>query len=297
MSAMKLPKPGLWQEICLVPAALIGIRLLIPALIGVLYLWISPTHQRSTAPWIELISAALVCAACLGAYNFLMRTFRRSPVAELRGEAAQKELFLGAVAGLGLVSLAMSVQWLLGFWRFTGINVDQAMWWGVAIGLSASVFEELLARGILFRLIDIHHGPWWALVISTVVFGSLHLMNPGITWFGAMMLTLGAGPLLGAAYLWKRTLWLPIGLHFGWNLAQASLWSQNVSGTGEQQGLLGGIASGPDWATGGSVGMEGSVFTALICLGVSAVIIYVLHRNGRLYVSTPTSPETNRGAS
>jgi hypothetical protein len=82
------------------------------------------------------------------------------------------------------------------------------------------------------------------------------------------------GVLLSAAYVLTRRLWLPIGIHFGWDFSQDALFGV---GNGAK-GLVEGDLSGPALLSGGSAGVEGSVVALLLCAGVGA---YLLVRAGR----------------
>src|SRR5581483_6741863 len=104
-----------------------------------------------------------------------------------------------------------------------------------------------------------------ALVASSVVFAALHLANPGAGVVSTLTLVV-AGLLLGSAYLATRTLWLPMGLHFGWNFFQGPVFGFPVSGT-EESTLLRLAPSGAPLLTGGRFGPEASV------VGVGAEIV------------------------
>jgi membrane protease YdiL (CAAX protease family) len=62
-------------------------------------------------------------------------------------------------------------------------------------------------------------GTWIALVVSSPLFGVAHALNPGATFSSTIGIALQAGVMLGLAYSLTRRLWLPIGIHIGWNFA------------------------------------------------------------------------------
>ena len=128
---------------------------------------------------------------------------------------------------------------------------------------AAAVTEELLFRGVLFRIIEERIGTWIALVLTGVVFGLSHLVNPDASLWGATAIAIEAGGMLAAAYAATRNLWVPIGLHFGWNFAAGGIFSTEVSGNGSRQGLLDAATSGPTLLTGGDFGPEGSLYAVL----------------------------------
>lgn len=107
-------------------------------------------------------------------------------------------------------------------------------------------------------------------------------MNPAATFGGAIYICIEAGLLLSAAYLVTRRLWVGIGLHMAWNYFQSAVFSGVVSGAVSDPGLLKATIEGPDWLTGGSFGMEQSVFALLYCTSAGVVLLLIAMRRGHL---------------
>jgi membrane protease YdiL (CAAX protease family) len=131
----------------------------------------------------------------------------------------------------------------------------------LAVGASG---EELLFRGYGFQLLIANFGEWATILPVGVVFGLMHSANPNADWLGVAN-TVGFGVLFGYAYLRSRDLWLPIGLHFGWNFT-LPLFGANVSGlrmnvTGHEIAWT----AGKVWS-GGEYGPEASVLTSLVLI-------------------------------
>lgn len=268
---------GLWQQAVLLPIALVMVNLLVMNGGIILDAATSGTNDATRVLLMDSPHWFLLTGLVLGGleiltYRFLVKLFAKRPVTELGATGCIKETALGVLVGSVLVSLPMLILWARGFWRFNSFAINSGILKGIGIGLTACVFEELLMRGVFLRLLEQRWGAPGALVLTSLLFGAMHLNNPGVTWGGALAIGLEAGFLLGTAYLWKRRLWFPIGLHFGWNAMQAAFWGVNVSGTGAQSGLLNGMFHGPTWLTGGSVGIEGSVVTVAIGLFAAGVI-------------------------
>jgi hypothetical protein len=136
--------------------------------------------------------------------------------------------------------------------------------------LAGSAAEELLFRGYGFQILMASVGPFAAIVPVGVLFALMHTANPNVVWLGIIN-TAGFGILFGYAFFRSRDLWLPIGLHFGWNFT-LPLFGVNVSGlrmvvTDHQMVWTAGV-----WWSGGEYGPEASVLTsvALIVLFVAA---------------------------
>lgn len=155
-----------------------------------------------------------------------------------------------------------------------------------ALGLMScvAVAEELVFRGALFRIVEEIAGTWGALVVSGVLFGVLHLVNPHATVWGAVSIAVEAGLLFGAVYAATRSLWLPIGLHLGWNFAEGGIFGTTVSGSAHgPASLLRATVSGPAALTGGEFGPEAGVVAILVC-GVPAVLFLRLAaKRGRIH--------------
>jgi hypothetical protein len=99
-------------------------------------------------------------------------------------------------------------------------------------------------------------------------------------------IALEAGVLLALAYATTNRLWLPIGLHAGWNFAEGTIFGTSVSGHAATPSLLRGALQGPAALTGGSFGPEASVVAILVCLAASAAFAVVVIRRERAPRST-----------
>jgi hypothetical protein len=110
------------------------------------------------------------------------------------------------------------------------------------------------------------------------LFGAAHGLNTGATPIGVLAIGLEAGVLLGVAYSASRSLWLPIGMHFGWNFTEGGLFGTTVSG-GQSHGLVSVTLDGPVQLTGGSFGPEASIIAIAVCLIAATILgLYSLRR-------------------
>jgi hypothetical protein len=125
-----------------------------------------------------------------------------------------------------------------------------------------------------------------------VLFGAVHLNNPGASVWGFLN-TIVVGVLLSVAYLRTRSLWLPWGLHFGWNFALGAVFGLPVSGLNDFSVMLTSSAQGPRWLTGGAYGMEASATgTLVLVLGLIVIVTSIVQRPAP--VPAATSPEPTR---
>lgn len=233
-------------------------------------------------PALTLVLGLATAALTLVAYAWVVRrTERREPV-----EVALK----GAPAALGrgvLIGLAMFVAVIVNIAFLGGYEVRG---WGSVAGAvaifgfaaAASVTEEVFFRGVLFRVAEERLGTWISLTLTGLLFGLAHVFNPNATLWSALAIAVEAGFLLAAAYAATRNLWVPIGVHFGWNFAQGGLFSTSVSGTDAPQGLLDAVTSGPVLVSGGKFGPEASGYSLLAGVVLTAVFLWLAKRRGNI---------------
>ncbi|MEI7037556.1 type II CAAX endopeptidase family protein [Fulvimonas yonginensis] len=216
------------------------------------------------------------------AYLVLVKLIERRPVRELSIGRLLPDGALGLATGALLFSAVVGALWLLGSYHMVGVDPD-AHWLAAAltVGLGAGVGEEIIARGVLYRLVEEGLGSWAALVVSALFFGAAHLSNPGATVWAGLAIAIEAGLLLGLLYLVTRSLWVCMGLHAAWNFMQGTVYGIPVSGT-RADGWLVSTRTGPDWLSGGVFGAEASVVALLLCSLVSAALLAVALRRHRL---------------
>lgn len=241
--------------------------------------------SEDTSTTLSVLLGALV--ALLG-YVAYVRWIERRAVSELPGRSAGPELLGGLAIGVLLFAATVGALTLLGVFHVAGRGPLAVVVAPFAGAVSAGVVEELLFRGILFRIVESALGSWLALALSAVVFGLLHLLNAHASAQGAVAIMLEAGILLAAAFMVTRHLWLPIGLHIGWNFTQGGVFGIAVSGT-PTIGLLHGLLSGPDWLSGGIFGAEASLIAVIICLVAAAVLLAIAVRRGNVVSASQVS--------
>ena len=148
---------------------------------------------------------------------------------------------------------------------------------GAVLFLVAGTSEELMMRGYPLQVLARRFGGPVALLSTSLAFAALHAPNPSLSWIGVLNLVL-AGLWLGSAYLASGSLWLPIGLHVGWNFAMGSIAGFPVSGL-TTRGLFLFVERGPDWLTGGSFGPEGGIIATCVLLpAIAALRLPVIRR-------------------
>jgi membrane protease YdiL (CAAX protease family) len=228
---------------------------------------------------LHIVALAIAGFAVYVGYAYFFEN--RAP-SELALPGMGRQLGFGLLIGAGLYTACELILMALGIYRIVGMNPLSYMVPAMAMALSSSIYEELLFRGVLFTAVEHWFGSWAALVVSSLVFGLTHLMNPQGTLVGALFIAVEAGILLAAAYMLTRRLWLSIGFHMAWNYTQSAIFSGIVSGNDAQQGLIKSTVNGPEWLTGGSFGVEASVLALLLCTTTGVVMLVMAVKRGKV---------------
>jgi uncharacterized protein len=236
--------------------------------------------SRLGQPTAAMLSALIACFVGWGAYALYVRWVEKRPLVEFGRRGALRELGAGLLLGALLFSLCVGVLALLGNYRITGTRELGLLWVPIWIGLASGTIEEILFRGVIFRLLEESLGTWIALIISAALFGLIHLGNPNATVLAAVAIAFEAGVMLAAAYVLTRRLWLAMGMHAAWNFTQSGIFSVPVSGN-PIQGIFVGELRGPVWLSGGAFGVEASVVAFAVCTAAGLVLLAVAHRRGR----------------
>ncbi len=194
---------------------------------------------------------------------------------------AARDFARGALVGAGLISGVVAILALAGRYAVVAVRFDGgALARSLVLMLLVAWFEEVLFRGLVFRLLEEAAGSIVALVLSAAFFGAVHAMNPHATIVASIAIALEAGVLLGAAYLRTRALWLPIGLHFAWNFFEGPILGAPVSGS-DVRALLVAEWRGPVWLDGGAFGPEAGIVAVVVCSLTAAWWLARAWREGR----------------
>lgn len=238
-----------------------------------------------------------VVTAVLGVvvYRWVVRRTEHREPSELGLDGWGGRLGRGTLIGFAMFAAVIATIGFLGGYHVEGWGSPAGTLGLLGFMAAAAVTEELLFRGVLFRIIEERTGTWVALALTGVVFGAMHLANPDATPWGATAIAIEAGFMLAACYAATRDLWVPIGLHFGWNFAAGGVFSVVVSGNGESEGLLEASTSGPVALSGGAFGPEGSPYAVLAGVVLTVGFLWLAHRRGRIVArrrSTAPAPSS-----
>jgi hypothetical protein len=280
MTSLSTTEPGIARRILRSPPA----RVLLLGFILLMMMGLNTDVMTSYAgdPVKAVRHIVALAIAGFAVYIGYAYFIEQRAVSELALPGMGRQLGIGLLVGAGLYTACELILMVLGIYRIFGFNPLRVMVPAIAMALSSGTFEELLFRGVLFRSVETWFGSWAALVVSSLVFGLTHLMNPESTIEGALFIAVEAGILLAAAYMLTRRLWLGIGFHVAWNYTQSAIFSGIVSGNEASQGLIRSTMKGPDLLTGGTFGVESSVISLVLCTATGIVMLVMATRRGKI---------------
>ena len=226
--------------------------------------------------FIAAVFGAFTAAAVANA--LALRIYERGQLADIGlqwNAASAMNLGLGVAGGIGSACVILVPSLLFGLARWQPDPEFPGGWpqslYVSLILIFGAVGEEMLFRGYAFQVLLKGIGPFATILPMSVLFGLAHSSNMNAGWL-SIANTIGWGFILGVAFLRSGDLWLPIGLHYGWNWA-LPIFGVNISGF--KMGVTGYTL---DWSvgdlwSGGAYGPEGGLFTSIV-LAVLAVYLW-----------------------
>jgi membrane protease YdiL (CAAX protease family) len=234
--------------------------------------------------WAQILNFMIVTGSVYVARRWLDKRSFESLGLKLDGQTLPDILTGIAITfvQIGFIYILMlGLGWLTfeGFaWEFDPINVVIG---GVVTFFITFIIagwnEELLSRGYHLQTIASGLNLSWGVIISSAVFGLLHIFNPNATWVSALGIFF-AGVYFAYAYIRTRQLWLSIGLHIGWNFFEGVVFGFPVSGL-DMYALTRIKVEGPEIWTGGAFGPEaGLIVLPSLILGGFLIYFYTMKR-------------------
>lgn len=234
----------------------------------------------------DMLYRIITTMVMLGAYSLMLRYLDRERGSTLAAMGLPlrkgwlRESLLGAAIAFGLITLAASAIAVFGHIEMHMILnrvAERRLVEITILLLFGAMMEELMFRGYPFqRLVDAV-GKTGAILLFSALFGFVHLNNPNaggfLSW--GFFNTIAIGVVFAIAYLKFRTLWLPWGMHFGWNFSLGVIYGLPVSGLSLFSVVIKSSAAGPALLTGGAYGIEASL-TGAVAIVVGLAVILAL---------------------
>ena len=225
-----------------------------------------------------------------GLFLLWVKCFEKRPIVTLGfyKDNWKKELLKGFGLGLLLFSIVMLILIVSGSYQLVSTTFTPYAFGFVLLTIPFWLIqggtEELVTRGWLLPVMAEKSNKIIAIVVSSSLFGLLHMFNSGFTVLSLVDLILFG--ILETFFIIKTdNLWEAAGIHGAWNFAQGNIFGVLVSGSATGSSLLKFVPSdAPSWLTGGNFGSEGSATCTLVMLVTVLILAYQLKKSGKLFV-------------
>ena len=224
--------------------------------------------------------------------SWICQLLRRKPFTELTGRFNYtwvQNLLKGCLIGAAIMILPAGFLYIGGWVKWENQSID--MWSflsATGMFISVAVAEEFLFRGFIFQRLMSSMGIWAAQLIMAGYFLLIHFNNPGMVGTIKLLASLNiflASIMFGLAFIKTRSLAMPLGIHFMANWVQGTLLGFGVSGNDEVGILKPTFGQAPEWVTGGTFGIEASLFGLIILIMITGSF-YIWYPSGKLNHST-----------
>ena len=231
--------------------------------------------------WISGTISFICGVLLLLMYRWLVKSYEERKIEELSMQKSLKDTGIGFLWGMLMMAAVIGIFALCGWYKIIGCSFNVAFIYRYLMAyFVVAVGEEIVFRGIMFRLLDSQFNLWVALIISAIVFGAAHIINPNATVVSTVGISLATGVLFGLLFKYYRTLWVPIGIHWSWNFVQGTVTGCPVSGGAPDYSILQSVTSGPELFTGGLFGPEASIITMIAGLALCIwLFVKLIRRN------------------
>jgi len=213
-------------------------------------------------------------------YVYCFRLLERRVVTEMSLRHLPREAGIGLATGFAAIGGIFLVIFLAGGYSSGPAHPGLPVLFTIVSITMLAFLEEVLFRGVLYRILEEWLGTVMALLLSALLFGLMHIPNVAATPLGIASAVFG-GAMVGMLFTWTRRLWVPTFFHTAWNLGQVTLVGK-VSGTEDFVGLFHGRLEGPRLLVGSAFGVEDSLLGVIVPLAIFLVLFVLAHRRGRL---------------
>lgn len=277
-----------------VPASLIGrffhfplfrifviLLFLVPILLinSVVVFQVIEKLDEPIATYVDLVRILITLPLFILSYRFYCSIFEKRDAVEMSLDGALKQWGLGAaVATILVVSFVLLIA-LFGEFNVVDTRPLLKLLSNFLLFGIGSFFQEFILLCVVYRLTEELAGTWIALFTSLLLFAGVHIVNENETLLSVAMLSLSSLILI-APFILTRRLWVSWGFHAGWNFMQAGVFGMANSGLTFEGWLITEI-SGPQWVTGGAVGLEATYLSVGIDFLIGAALLAMAFKAGK----------------
>ena len=228
---------------------------------------------KTLANYISAITLLLI-------YNFLFRYYEKRKITELSLRHLPKETMGGIFLGFSTISLVILLLYALGYYSIIAITDYGYLLQPLSILVAAALIEEILFRGILYRILENWLGTFIALFIMAFLFELPHTFNDNAT-FLSFLLGVIFGLTHGLMFTYTKRIWLPFAFHLGWNFAQP-FYGSNLSGLEDLGYVIKAKFEGPKLLIGTNYGIEDSIISIILLTLICSAFLYASMKNGKI---------------
>jgi len=215
----------------------------------------------------------------LGGYTCLFRFYDKRKITELSPKYLLKEISGGLFLGFLTISLSVFILYLLGYYQPIGISTTHYSLRLFTVLMLAALIEDLFHRGLIVRVFEEWLGTHLTLLIAMAV-EMQHVFNPNSSLFSAFYYLIW-GFTMAMLFIYTKRIWLPYFFHVAWNFAQP-FYGSNLTGLDDMGSIIQSKWNGPEIFTGGAVGVEDSVFTAVFLLLIGIILYFLARKEGKI---------------
>lgn len=242
---------------------------------------LSPLVNWMNAVALPLINQFVADAVMIAVPVVLWKCFMKNPVKKLGiqlSAAGRRNAAAGFVLGAVNCSIVFILVLAFGNGHVVSLSPNFSLltfWWILAF-IVVAFAEEIMNRGFFMAVLRRCRNLYIIMLLPSVIFGLIHLMNPGVTFFSVCNIVL-VGILFSYMFIKSGNIWMCIGYHFSWNTFQGVLYGMPVSGL-TIPGIFHTEYTSGNVLNGGSFGIEGGILTTLITL-LSFILVWYYYRN------------------
>jgi membrane protease YdiL (CAAX protease family) len=222
------------------------------------------------------------CIVLVVSYYYLFRFYDKREITELSIQHLPKEMFGGFSFGFLTISLSIFILYLLGYYQALSITTTHYSARMFTVLLFAGIVEDLFHRGLVLRELENWLGTHIAIVIAMLV-ELQHITNPNFKLYD-LILVLIWGFTMAMMFIYTKRIWLPYFFHIGWNFSQP-FYGSNLTGLDDMGSIIQSKFTGPELLTGGTFGIENSIFTASFLLFIGIALYYLAKKEGKIVKS------------
>ena len=209
----------------------------------------------------------------------------------LKGKKRRKDGAAGMLLGILNCSVIFLLVLMIGKGRVVsnGLTVSGLTFWWLLTFVLVGIAEETLNRGFLMAVLRRCRNVPVIMFVPSVIFGLIHLSNPGVTFFSVFNIIL-VGILFSYMFLKSGSIWMCIGYHITWNIFQGVVYGMPVSGL-QIPGIITTQYAESNLLNGGAFGIEGGILTTIVTL-LSFIFVWYYYRNSNYdFLSDSEKPE------